>query len=270
MRQAQLIYILGDVHSEYARLNSFINSKIRQNRSLRALAAEYDEFEVVILQCGDFGYWPHTEAAHSYFEPGDIIGDGKRYAVQTEVPYLKNGRASIYWCAGNHENHDALDALKALHPQRPFIPVMPGVFFARFGAVLSLLDGTKVLFCGGAQSTDRIFRIAGHQWWPQEEIDEADMASLPNPAKTPVDWVISHTSPTAFTLTGPRVFLPKNSDPSRNFLEKIRQSFRPKRWWHGHYHLHQRGICQGCKWVCLDCLGNLGRCYEQLLITREA
>lgn len=140
--------------------------------------------------CGDFGYWPHTAPAHTWFPAAEIAppaGDTKPYGIKTAVPFLKDGHIKIYWCDGNHENHDTLDELECLHMDMPFIPVMSSVYFARFGSVLTLLDGTRVMFCGGAASDDADERIPGLEWWPQEAVDAADMQHLPHPSSQPVD-----------------------------------------------------------------------------------
>lgn len=269
MKQAQLIYIMGDIHGDWASLNRCINREIRQNKKLRAQAAAYDEFEVLFLMCGDFGYWPHSDPLHTYFVVGQTQseeGDRKPYGIKNAVDYVKNGRVTIYWCDGNHDNHDALDELERRLPDMPFPPVMPGVFFARFGSVLTLLDGTSVMFCGGATSDDAHLRKPYLEWWYQERVDEADMKGLPDAAETQVDWVISHTSPLAFKITDKRAWPGKDQDSSRRHLETVRERFRPSQWWFGHYHLHESGFFEGCRWTCLDCPGHVGRCFETRLI----
>jgi len=189
------------------------------------------------------------------------------------VDFLKDGRVKIYWCDGNHENHDALDALEANHPGEPFIPVMPGVFFAAFGSILTLLDGTRVMFCGGAQSDpeDIKEREPHKSWWPQETIDQADMARLPDPKAAHVDWIISHTCPHAFEIAGRDIAAAKNSDPSKGFLDRILDDYHPKRWWFGHYHQARAGEDKGCSCRLLDRFGNRsGRPWmESILLTKE-
>lgn len=271
MKKAQLIHICGDIHGDWARLNRFINTDIRQSRHIRSLAGRYDELEVILLQCGDFGYWPHTDPEHSWFALEDTRDDGGRYAVQTAVSFLKNGRVVVYWADGNHENHDALDALESAHPDSPFIAVAPGVFFARFGAVLTLLDGIHVMFCGGAESVDKNSRMPGIEWWSQEGIDEADMRKLPDPRTVKVDWLISHSCPHAFDLNLRKMLPAKNREASKRYLDRVLEDFRPKRWWFGHYHHAQGGVAQGCRWCLLDYLGNYGGrpWVETLLIEKE-
>lgn len=55
------IYVLGDIHAEFRKLNSFLNKKQPD----------------LILQCGDFGYWPKFDGTyelgdHKYNSAGEI------------------------------------------------------------------------------------------------------------------------------------------------------------------------------------------------------
>lgn len=267
MKKGQLVYIWGDIHGGFRTINRYIDSHFRRRQTHRKLIEQYDEFEVIILQCGDFGYWPKTDIPHSYFEIDNLKDDGGRYAIDTRVPYLKGGHVSIYWCDGNHDDHDALDELERTNPDLPFIPTMPGVFFARFGSTLKLLDGTTVMFCGGAQSEDWADRTEGEDWWAQECIDEHDLTYLPDAKTTKVDWIISHTSPLSFALQGGGEHLVKNIDPSRVHLEYVRQTFRPSCWWYGHYHTYQTGVYNNCHWCCLSHPRNHKRFFEKRFIS---
>jgi DNA repair exonuclease SbcCD nuclease subunit len=263
MAKAQLIYIAGDLHGEWGTLNRFLNSKIRQSQRVRQLAREFDTLEIIILQTGDFGYWPHKQGFFSR-------SLWWQECIKSAMPGIWDGWIKIYWCDGNHENHDALDALEggatAVNPEERFIEIMPGVYFAPFGSVLRLLDGTTVLFCGGAESTDKRFRTPGDSWWPQETIDEQDMASLPAPGSLTVDWVISHTCPSYFSVQASEPA--KSNDPSKLFLNRVFDIYHPKRWYFGHYHDYQQGDFDGCSWTVFDYCDNPrgGKWIEEVLL----
>lgn len=99
----KVVFVLGDVHADFPLLNAFIDREIRSNREMRSLAencrAAEIRMEILILQCGDFGYfWPLCDSAG---------------AIKNEVDFLDLGHVPIYWCAGNHEDHDRLDSLPA-------------------------------------------------------------------------------------------------------------------------------------------------------------
>ena len=261
MAKAQLIYIVGDLHGDWDKFNSFLSillTRFRQARRVRDLAREFARLEIIVLQVGDFGYWPHKDKGRSFRR--SIRSLWHQDGIRNAMPGIRDDRIKIYWCDGNHENHDALDALEraapADNPEERFIEIMPCVYFAPFGSVLRLHDGTTVLFCGGAESTDKEFRVPGDSWWPQEAIDEHDMARLPPPGSLTVDWVISHTCPSYFRVSTIYGNPAKNFDPSKRFLNSVFDIYRPKRWWFGHYHDYQQGMYQGCAWTAMDRCGN--------------
>lgn len=210
------------------------------------------ELEVILLQCGDFAFfWP-----------------GESGTVKNQVPFLKDERVQIYWCAGNHENHDALDALFNDPMDTRLKEVAPGVWFARFGASLQLTPDITVLFAGGAESFDRTCRVSGETWWPQEGVSEADMARLDTVLRA--GWVISHTAPVGFDLARGRhrLFAPeKLREPSRDKLEEVRLRFRPGRWFFGHFHHHMAGCADGCHWTGLSHIGNHAPWWTKICLT---
>ena len=266
MKKAQLIYLAGDLHGEWDIFNTFINSKIRQSKKVKTYLEQFDEVEAVILQAGDFGYWPHKHCTTDLSRRGRTLWN--QYGIKNEVPGLKDGLVKIYWCDGNHENHDALDALETANPSQAFHEIMPGVYFASFGSILQLLDGTRVMFCGGADSIDKDWRTPGDTWWPQEIINIQDMNRLPKPGSVSVDWVLSHTCPTCFQIEKVLGYSGKENDPSKQYLDWIFKSFSPKRWWFGHYHDYRRGEYRGCRWTLLNmCGGSSKRWNEHMLLT---
>ncbi len=245
----QIVYAMGDIHADFNALNIFINKKIRNNKAMQMLAKD-DELEIIVLQCGDFCFfWPPFD--HSK-------------AIKNKVSFLKDGHVKIYWCAGNHENHDMLDVLTQRHAPETFIEVAAHVHYATFGSVLKLLDGTKVLFCGGGESEkqDKERRLqherqTGHRaWWKQEGIDAADMQLLP---EEPIDWVVSHARPLGVPLQS-RTHHGKEA--SQSFLEEIRIKYSPTKWLHGHYHVYEETLYDGCEFICLNHSSSLGLWYK--------
>lgn len=60
MRYERYIFILGEVHGSFNGLNSFINKRIRLDKTLKTIVPYWkrdgDDFHVIILQRDDFAY----------------------------------------------------------------------------------------------------------------------------------------------------------------------------------------------------------------------
>ena len=126
------IYVMGDFHARWTYVNEFFK--------------KYPE-ECLILQCGDFGYWPKLEI----------------YRIKEFD--LKNNNSVIYFCDGNHEDFESLKLLKNNE-------VCNNVFYMKRGNTLTLPDGRIVLFMGGAESIDKNSRISRVSWFYEETVTQ--------------------------------------------------------------------------------------------------
>ena len=221
-----MILIVGDIHGDWASLNKLINR--RQPK--------------IILQCGDFGYWP-----------GDRRCD----------PALKLKPASthIYWIDGNHEDLKGLQALVE-SGNSTLSDDIPNVIYQPRGSTLELPDGRNVLFAGGAFSVDNAVRLPGRNWFPDHEIlTEKNLDNFPDPSQVKIDIVISHTAPREFNVKGlPYEQWPawwdRTPDPSERVLSEVLRRYQPKQWFLGHFHRFQQDKFNGCMWTALDCSGS--------------
>jgi len=211
--------VIGDIHGDFggpSGLNSFITKKQPK----------------LILACGDFGYWPRWKEK------------SKNAKYPKERKIVKAGDTEIRFCDGNHEDHWSLRNLKDNE-------VYPNVFYQKRGSVYTLEDGRNVLFMGGAQSIDKIYRTEGLDWFREEEISYADMENLPDP-NTKIDIVISHTCPESIESQLFNGYNLSVDDWSRKALEHIRQIYKPDLWYFGHFHGFKEFYALGCKWTCLN------------------
>ena len=197
------IVVMGDIHGDFATLNTFINK----------------HHPKIILQVGDFGYWPNM----------------------TDVGTPKAQDTLIYFCDGNHEDHWALR-------DRTTDELWPNIHFMPRGSTLRLPDGRNVLFIGGGISIDKYRRTIGVSWFPEETITQKDISNLPDET---VDIVISHTCPNEFDIRG-RFNMAKFDDPSQDALSVVLEKYNPALWYFGHFHVTSKGTYNKTKWQCVD------------------
>lgn len=215
--------ILGDIHGDFQVINALIR----------------DENPDVILQVGDFGYWPNLP--DHCWPPDD--------------PPLLNKNVRIYWCDGNHEDHQALSEVA----DSGTTEVLPNVQYQPRGSVLALPDGRNILFFGGAASGDTWRRTEGRDWFQEEVPSLVDLDKIPRNIE--IDIVISHTAPLSFKLRkspppagySPIPWMAKHKEVTREVLNKILHRYRPKLWYFGHFHIYQEGVYKetGTKWTAL-------------------
>ena len=244
------IIVAGDTHGYWRYLNELINRKHPD----------------IILQCGDFGWWPkfHNTTAINTGEyeelDGEIIGDpwGRTLPIKRRKKWnqfgIKTKDTKVYWCDGNHEDHWDL---KEKNKKDAPLEIMPNIFYMKRGSVLELPDKRKVLFMGGADSIDKAGRIPGEDWFPEELINQKDLYNLP---ETDIDIVISHTCPLEFhegILSMKRrkrdwSWKEKIKDPSAHALSYVFNKYKPKLWYFGHFHDYVEGYFRGTDWYALN------------------
>ncbi len=238
------ILVLGDLHGTWQKPNHII--------------AKYKPS--IILQCGDFGWWPKfhktTHISHGTYRKDPMTG------IRMPAPFnqygLRLGDAKCYFCPGNHEEWEDLNKRADSSNPHP-VELTKNLFFMPRCSILDLPDGRRVLFMGGALSTDKEYRKYRYDWYPEETITQADIYNLPD---TNIDIVVSHTSPGYFKpdlnegvddwrLNDP-FWIEKFRDPSCIALDTVWEQYRPKLWFFGHYHLNKHGIYRNTLWFALN------------------
>jgi len=230
--EADKILMVGDIHGDWESLNQLI-AGTKPN---------------IIIQVGDFGYWPHMDGSSTFSHYCDIWKQNG----------IENGDCKIFWCDGNHENHDVLDLLVSAYGKDDPIEVMNNVFYMPRMSTIKINDEV-FLFIGGADSIDKQYRIKGISWWEQETIKQKDIYNLPN---IDIVIVISHTCPmVAFEHIKP-FYGEKKTDPSCIALQTVFSESNPNMWFFGHFHkenVFDHNECQfyglgmprtGTRWWC--------------------
>lgn len=217
------VLIVGDIHGEFDKLR-WIISKVNAHTKLDAC-----------IQVGDYGIWTD-------FSPSNIV---KAYRTKYEVP--------VYFCDGNHENHAALDQ----YERGKVHQLTDKLFFCAFGSTLTFGKYT-FLFCGGADSIDKSWRIPFKSWWATECISLEDLNYLP---EEKIDVVISHTAPQNIADTlceqldhGFKAL--KCEDISCSYLSRIHEKYKPVKWFFGHWHMPFYQTIEDTQYYGLDMLGS--------------
>lgn len=178
----------------------------------------------VVLQLGDFGLWPGREEA--YLD-----------RLEEEAGGLGVG---LVWIDGNHEDHDSLDRWRPQADRQGLVAMRPHVTWASRGARWSW-GGVRFGALGGAVSIDRFLRRAGHNWWPQEAVTEADVERL---GDEPLDVLATHAAPTAVTFPSRPLRLPgtiiEDARRVRALVDSAVARTRPRLVVHGHHHVRHR------------------------------
>jgi hypothetical protein len=209
--------VVGDIHGKWGLTNLLIER----------------EHPDMILQVGDFGWWPRMEG------------------VCWKLKGLELGDARLHFCDGNHEDHPSL--LEHSNQQTAPAELYKGVVYQPRGSTIQLPDGRTVLFMGGAYSIDGQYRTVGNDWFPVEElISQKDFSRLPD---CKVDIVISHTCPSCMVPVRERY----GTDSCEKALDAILDIYHPSLWYFGHWHTIAEGVEKGgCRWFCLNDIPNHG------------
>lgn len=224
-----MVLVVGDLHGEWSRLNGLISEKQPE----------------LILQCGDFGWWPMFSC-----EKPVLYGKQRVWSHRG----IKTKNTKIYWCDGNHEDHEDLKKYEEISE------VYGNVFYCPRGSTLTLKDGRVVLFIGGAESIDKEYRIEGRDWFREEIISTKDLDNALLADR--VDIVLSHTCPSEFSIITRSV--QKFNDPSMKALSVILEKYKPSQWIFGHFHLNKTGKYKDTYWECLDYPGHGSKWWRWL------
>ncbi len=231
-----MIYITGDCHSNFRRLNTenFPEQK------------EMGKDDYVII-CGDFGgVWDK-----------DVSGKEEMWWLN----WLDNRPFTTLFVDGNHENFDRLYRYPIEDWNGGKIHrICPSVIHLMRGQVY-LLEERKIFTFGGARSHDISggileledpeyklkkkkldkgsdpYRINHLSWWEQEMPSTEEMEEgRKNLAKHDncVDFIVSHccSSGTQVCLGG-GMYTP---DELTKYFQELRETVRFKKWFFGHYH----------------------------------
>lgn len=233
-----MIYITGDTHGSFARINS------RNIPTWKSMTRN----DYLII-CGDFGgVW-------------DINVSDEEYRNMLELAHCP---FTILFVDGNHENFDRLEKYpvvdfcggKAHRIKENIYHLMRGEFYE--------IDGKTFWAFGGARSHDisdgildfdevppgeaietlnlwcrtkRFFRIKDFSWWEREMPSKEEMdygKSVLEKHGNKVDFIITHDAPSY--VASKLVYGKFEPDELSDYLEEIAGRVQFTGWFFGHYH----------------------------------
>lgn len=162
--------------------------------------------------------------------------------------------SNFYLFRGNHDD----PFLVQHHPQ----------YLSDYG-----YDASRNLFwVGGGLSIDQDNRIAGRDWWPEEELSFRELNEvLTNFEQSKPSIVVTHECPETVVSHVSNVHfssLAAKYCPSRTAqaLQSMFESHQPDIWVFGHYHVYKEFKVSGTHFVCLDELirGKMSECVYEI------
>ena len=215
------ILMVGDLHGDTAAL-------------IKVLACAVDKGADVIVQLGDFGFWPRVEF-------------GRKFLRKAEARLAEVG-LELWWVDGNHEDHQALATRRIESDGRR--RVSDHVWHLPRGHRW-MWGNTVWVAAGGAVSVDRYRGSEGKWWFPDEVLTDTEVDQIIDLGHA--DVIVAHDAPWgAGTLE--RLFsfdLPPSERQSSWPVDRLEESdthmrrvgrlvdgVGAGRFFHGHLHVH--------------------------------
>ena len=208
-----MIFITGDTHGTI----DFQKLKIFSKKNPGLTKKDY------MIICGDFG---------GVWNPLSLDNDLQPY---------EDLNFTILFVDGNHENFDLLNEFPVeewnggkVHFIRPdIIHLMRGQVFT--------IEGKKFFTFGGATSIDKIYRMEGLSWWPEEVPSYDDFDEAYNNLEKhnfTVDYVITHACDerSLYYPIFKKIGISPNIYPENRMLNNFEENVKYTHWYFGHYH----------------------------------
>ena len=178
-----------------------------------------------LVQLGDFGF------GYSYRRTDD--GSLLCRFSESMASLVASTEIELDFIEGNHDNHVDLTSTPADADGRR--TVAPGVRNLPRGHRFEI-DGCSFLVCGGGVSVNKADLTTYVNWWPGEEVTDADVLRC---AGDHVDVLLTHDAPREAPLTGFVGFgedIDRASEASRQRVSMILEDAQPFWAIHGHHH----------------------------------
>lgn len=208
-----MIYILGDTHGEID------HHKLNTNKIFKNCNNHYPDYVIIL---GDFGFiW---------------YNDSNNKTEQYWLNWIETKPWITLFIDGNHENFSRLNNFPNVYRWGNTVgQISDKIYHLKRGNIYTIEN--KNFFClGGAESTDKLYRQAYINWWPEEVPSYKEYYNaLENLEKYnfSIDYVLTHTAPKHILQ---KYYDDRYNDPTALMLEEIYKKITYKKWYHGHMH----------------------------------
>lgn len=176
------------------------------------------------------------------------LGDWWMNPAAVDDSFAGTGIDRIYVTLGNHEPWGEVSPLLDAYPGAA-VRVSEMTWLLPRPARMRIND-RPVLSLGGASSVDKYWRRSGIDWWPDEDITDAQVAAAI--ASGPADLMLTHEGPARTPVRAVREILRTNpmdfpddaladSAASRARIAEVWDAARPELLIHGHMHVPAGG-----------------------------
>ena len=225
------VWVVGDVHGNAGWIQMLFPAMRRYDPSVRT-----------ILQLGDYGFDHPGAGTHT-----------------VDFWAKKAGIERVLVTLGNHEQWNHIGPAQEASPGQAIrvsnvVWLLPRPF--RF-----TIGGREALSLGGASSVDKVFRIAGKDWF-EDELISADMEAEAI-SGGPADLFLTHESPAlavpevqGILAINPHEFPAEAlrvSAAQRERVQRVSDRVKPSLHFHGHMHVFgDMGLEDGRRVISLD------------------
>lgn len=201
-----MIYITGDLHGEFGRLNKAEIKKLKKSDTL--------------IVCGDFGF----------------VWDGSQKEQQT-LKKIGKLKPQILFIAGCHDNYKLLEEYPVVELYGAKARQISGKLHELLRGEVYTIEDKKLFAFGGGMSEDMLLREEDVTWWRAENpTDQEFDVAIENLAKhqNEVDYIITHDTPLKHLIN-----VETDQDKIGNihaFLDSVGKHVKFKAWFFGKYH----------------------------------
>lgn len=206
-------FITGDIHGtlDIGKITEFFSE----------CKEEYSK-EDYLLICGDVGVCG--------FSPAD---EAKTRKILRDLP------VTTLFIDGNHENYERLYSYGVTEWNGGKVHFIESDIIHLMRGQVYNIDGTTFFTFGGAYSIDRLYRIKGISWFPEEIPTKKEYEEGFNNLEKvdfKVDYILSHTGPREVVASMGYGEMSDDEIELRQYLQRIADFTEFDAWYFGHFH----------------------------------